>query len=399
MSAIDELIAELCPDGVEYRKLGEVADIGTGSSNTQDQDSDGIYPFYVRSPEVKRSNGFEFDETAIVTAGDGEVGKVFHFVEGKYALHQRAYRVKPTNSTLDAKFLYHYMKANFRTYVERKACSATVKSLRKPMFQNFQIPVPPIEVQREVVRTLDTFSELTTELTTELTCRKQQYAYYRDRLLSRESLEAMDGKPVEMMRLDACGVFERGKRFTKSDYRDNGIPCIHYAEVYTEYQLATSRTVSFVRNEMGESLRFATKGDLVIACTGETKEDIAKSIVWEGEEPVAIHDDCHILHVFNGLDSRYLSYCFQTDSFTKAKIAYATKGKTVRIAASRLASISVPVPSLETQRKVVDILDRFDALTSSLTDGLPAEIEARKAQYEHYRDRLLDFPRKEVAAS
>ena len=80
-------------------------------------------------------------------------------------------------------------------------------------------------------------------------------------------------------------------------------------------------------------------------------------------------------------------------------MAYATKGKTVRIAASRLASIEIPVPSLATQQKVVDVLDRFDALTSSLTDGLPAEIEARKAQYEHYRDRLLDFPRKEVAAS
>ena len=172
---------------VEIVTLGDLADIGTGSNNTQDQEPDGIYPFYVRSPEVKRSNSFEFDETAIVTAGDGDVGKVFHFVEGKYALHQRAYRVKPTNSSLDAKFLYHYMKANFRAYVEQKACSATVKSLRKPMFQNFETPVPSLETQRKVVDILDRFDALTSSLTdglpAEIEARKAQYAYYRDRLL------------------------------------------------------------------------------------------------------------------------------------------------------------------------------------------------------------------------
>lgn len=172
---------------VETVRLQDLADIGTGSSNTQDQEPDGIYPFYVRSPEVKRSNSFEFEEAAIVTAGDGDVGKVFHFVEGKYALHQRTYRVKPTNSSLAAKFLYHYMKVNFRAYVEQKACSATVKSLRKPMFQNFEIPVPSLETQQKVVDILDRFDALTTSLTNgipaEIEARRQQYEYFRDRLV------------------------------------------------------------------------------------------------------------------------------------------------------------------------------------------------------------------------
>ena len=172
---------------VEEKKLGDLADIGTGSSNTQDQEPDGIYPFYVRSPEVKRSNRFEFDETAVITAGDGEVGKIFHFVEGKYALHQRAFRVKPTDSSLDTKFLFYYMKANFRAYVERKACSATVKSLRKPMFINFEIPVPSLATQDHVVDILNRFDTLTTSLTegipAEIAMRREQYEYYRSRLL------------------------------------------------------------------------------------------------------------------------------------------------------------------------------------------------------------------------
>ena len=145
---------------------------------------------------------------------------------------------------------------------------------------------------------------------------------------------------------------------------------------------------------MAGSLRYACTGDLVIACTGESKEDIAKAVVWEGDGKVAVHDDCVILHMGNEVLPRYLAYCLQTESFSKAKQAFATKGKNVRISSSRLASIEIPVPSLEAQRRIVDILDRFDALASSLTDGLPAEIAARRQQYEYYRDRLLSFPHK-----
>ena len=146
---------------------------------------------------------------------------------------------------------------------------------------------------------------------------------------------------------------------------------------------------------MAESLRYANPGDLVIACTGETKEDIAKAIAWEGTGKAAVHDDCCILHTGDKVLPRYLAYCFQTRRFSKTKQELATKGKNVRISAERLSGIEIPVPSLETQQRIVDILDRFDALTTSLTDGLPAEIAARRQQYEHYRDRLLTFPRKD----
>lgn len=137
---------------------------------------------------------------------------------------------------------------------------------------------------------------------------------------------------------------------------------------------------------------------MVIACTGETKEDIAKAIVWEGTQNAAVHDDCAILHLSDRVLPRYLAYCFQTQRFSEEKQRLATEGKNVRISAERLASIEIPVPPLAEQRRIVDVLDKFSALTTSLTDGLPAEIEANRKRYEYYRDKLLDLPRRESAA-
>lgn len=194
------------------------------------------------------------------------------------------------------------------------------------------------------------------------------------------------------------GTLERGRRFTKADYCVDGVPAIHYADIYTRFSTVTNCAVSFVRKELSGNLRYAAPGDLVLACTGETKEDIAKAVAWEGDCPVAVHDDCTIIHLSDKVLPRYLSYYFQTSCFSRAKALLATEGKTVRIAPNRLAAIQVPVPPLSVQQEVVDILDRFDALTTSLTDGLPAEIEARRKQYEYYRDMLLHFPRKEAAA-
>lgn len=191
---------------------------------------------------------------------------------------------------------------------------------------------------------------------------------------------------------------ERGRRFTKADYCRSGIPAIHYADVYTRFHTATKSVCSHVRKEIADTLRYANPGDLIVACTGETRQDIAKAIVWEGTDRVAVHDDCTIIRLADWILPRYISYCFQTSSFTRQKMLASTKGKTVRIAPGRLSAIRIPVPDRETQKIVVDILDRFDVLTTSLSDGLPAEIAVRRKQYEYYRDRLLIFPHKETAA-
>ena len=175
--------------GGAKKKLIDVAIIGTGSRNTNEAIENGIYPFFVRSQEPKKINEYEFDETAIITAGDGiGVGKVFHYISGKYALHQRAYRIVVTDKNLLPKFLFHYIRNNFAHYLKMTSVNSSVTSLRKPMFEKYPIFVPTLEEQQRIVSILDKFETLTNSITEGLPLAIEQsqkrYEYYRELLLS-----------------------------------------------------------------------------------------------------------------------------------------------------------------------------------------------------------------------
>ena len=174
---------------IEWKTLGEVAEIGTGNSNRQDEAEDGLYPFYVRSKNILRSSTYQFDETAIIIPGEGGIGDIFHYTEGKYALHQRAYRIKVnTENELFPKFLFYYMTNAFKPFILARCVGATATSIRKPMLTAFPIPIPPLSEQRRIVDILDRFDTLTNSISEglprEIALRRKQYEYYRDALLS-----------------------------------------------------------------------------------------------------------------------------------------------------------------------------------------------------------------------
>lgn len=393
---------------VEWVTLGSVADIGTGSSNRQDESENGIYPFYVRSKNVLKSDTFEFDEVAIIIPGEGGIGDIFHYVEGKYSLHQRAYRIRVKSDVVSTKFLYHFMSSSFKQYILMKSVGATTSSIRKPMLEGFQVPIPcpenpikSLEIQAEIVRILDAFIELTAEvkakLTAELTIRKNQYKHYRDELMSFKEGE------VEWKALGEIGEFIRGKRFTKADFVEDGISVIHYGEIYTRYGAFATRAFSQVRNDMAGSLRYAEPGDVVITDVGETVEDVGKAVAWLGDEKVAIHDHCYAFR--HSMDPKFVSYCMKTTSFVAVKAKYIARTKVNTLLIRGFSKIKIPVPypgdpdrSLAEQVRIVSILDRFDALTNSLAESLPREIALHQKQYEYYRDLLLSFPRLEKVA-
>lgn len=165
-------------------ELNKIAELGTGSRNTADAVENGDYAFYTRGEVVLAMNEYDFDDTSIVTAGDGVgVGKTMHFVSGKYALHQRAYRIHVVNDKFSSRYVFHLMKQSFLSYMERNSVHASVTSIRKWMLQSFPVPELPLIVQEEIAAKLDTFTEYIDNLKRERELRQKQYEYYRDQLL------------------------------------------------------------------------------------------------------------------------------------------------------------------------------------------------------------------------
>lgn len=179
---------------IRWMKLGDIADIGTGNGNTNEGLDTGKYPFFVKSQDIKYKNEYDFDETAIITSGDGVgVGKIFHFVSGKYALHQRAYRVHIISDNVLPKYFFYYFKNSFLTYISKASFHSSVTSIRRPMMINFPVPVPPLEVQQRIVGILDRFdvlcNDISSGLPAEIEARQKQYEYYRDKLLTFKELK------------------------------------------------------------------------------------------------------------------------------------------------------------------------------------------------------------------
>lgn len=174
----------------EWKTLGEIAEIDTGNKNRQDAVDDGEYPFYVRSKDVYRINSYSFDEEAIIIPGEGGIGDIFHYVNEKYDLHQRAYRVHFITSDINTKYAFYYLQVYFKDYIMNKAVAATVTSIRKPMLQGFPIAFPSLEEQERIVSILDKFEALTTSLSdgipAEQAAQQKRYEYYRDKLLTFE---------------------------------------------------------------------------------------------------------------------------------------------------------------------------------------------------------------------
>jgi restriction modification system DNA specificity domain protein len=392
MSKIFDLINELCPKGVEFRELGDIADIGTGSSNRQDEDSNGKYPFYVRSKNILKSNTFEFDETAIIIPGEGGIGDIFHYIDGKYALHQRAYRICVFCKKIDTKFLYYIMCCHFKKYILAKSVGATATSIRKPMLEKFKLPVPPMEVQREIVRILDSFTLLTAELTAELTARKKQYEFYRDFLLNFNE----DQNEIKWDIIDNIFIMKNGYTPSKAnkDFWENGTISWYRMEDIRENGRILSESIQKITPQAVKGGKLIPKNSIIVATTATI-----------GEHALAIADSFLMNQQFTSftirellkdkLDIKFVFYYFFKICEWCKQNTNSSSFPSVDMA--KLKKVKFPIPSPQTQQKVVDILDKFDTLVNSITEGLPREIELRRKQYEHYRELLLNFKPKMTA--
>lgn len=378
---------------MEWKPLGDIVDlITTGKLNANAMDEDGIYPFFTCNEKPYKINNYAFDLEAIMISGNGSQVGHLNYYEGKFNAYQRTYIVGEFKGFILSMFLFHFLKFTLKDYIIKNSRKGSVPYITMPMLQKFKVPIPPLAVQKEIVRILDTFTDHTAALKTELNARKKQFTHYRDQLFS------FEGKDVEWKPLWEVGKFQRGKRFVKTDMISEGVPCIHYGEMYTYFGPYAYKTKSFVSEELVEKkkLRVAQKNDVVLVGAGETIEDIGMGTAWLGEEAAVTHDACFSFR--SPLNPKYVAYFTRTLLFHNQIKKHIRTGKISAINEKGLSKAKIPVPSIEEQERIVAILDKFVTLTTSKTEGLPAEIEMRQKQYQYYRDMLLTFPKDKIEA-
>jgi type I restriction enzyme S subunit len=389
MSKLEQLLQGV---EVEWKTLGEYCKVLRGNRLTKKElIENGKYPvFHGGLIPLGLYDKFnrKANQTMIINTGSiGEVvwsGVDFWSSDGTFVVE--------TSDCIEDKFLYYYLKIQ-EGYFKSQKREGGVPTIDRTVVESLQIPIPPIAIQKEIVRILDTFTDITAELTAELTARKKQYSHYLEQLF------VFDENEVQHLPManESIGEFQRGKRFVKTDLITEGVPTIHYGEMYTHYGIWANETISFVSDKLvkDKNLRLANKGDVVIVAAGETIKDIGLGTAWLGEQGVVVHDACFSYKTI--LNPKYVAYFTRTKQFHDQIKKHISSGKISAINARGLGKAIIPVPTPIEQERIVSILDKFDILTNSISEGLPKEIELRKKQYEYYRDLLLTFPKKETA--
>lgn len=390
---------------VEWKPLDNVAELKRGTSITKRTSIEGKYPVISGGQQpAYYIDTFNRDGETITVAGSGAyAGFVMYWNEPIFV--SDAFSIKADETQILPRYIYHFL-LNIQEKIHDLKAGGGVPHVYAKDVARFLIPIPcpnnstkSLEIQRKIVDILDKFTTLETELEAqleaELICRKRQYEYYRNRLLSFDMLNRGGQKlnNVMIMSLSELGIFTRGSGLQKKDFTPTGVGCIHYGQIYTYYGTYTYKTKSFVSPDTAKKLKQVEYGDVIITNTSENIQDVCKAVVYMGKEPIVTGGHASIFKPSDKIIGKYLAYYTQTERFTRDKRRFVKGTKVIDVSANDLAKIKIPVPPLVEQERIVSILDKFDSLTNSISEGLPKEIELRRKQYEYYRNELLSFSR------
>ena len=289
MSKLDKLIAEICWDGVYYHTLGSLCNIETGKLNANAAVNNGSYAFFTTAKEISRIDKYRWDTEALLIAGNANIGDIKHY-KGKFEAYQRTYVLTNFSEDILVRFLYYYLCNNLKKYLDSHKNEAAMTYIVLGTLKDFLVPVPPLEVQREIVRILDNFTFLSAELSAELQARRKQYEYYRDTLL-----DVKINIPKVKLKDIATEMF-RGSGIKRDEVTEEGIPCVRYGEIYTTYNTWFNSCVSHTKLDYVQNPKYFEHGDILFAITGESVEDIAKSIAYIGNERCLAGGDIVVLN-------------------------------------------------------------------------------------------------------
>lgn len=366
---------------VEWKKLGEIANITIGEFVHRDKQSpNSKYPVYNGGTTY---TGFyhQYNNVGnkIVISARGYAGFV-NRVFVNYWAGNSSYSIDVNDNNMIWHFVYYYLKNEQFNIMAMQQKGGGLAAISKKQVQELLIPVPSLSEQQRIVGILDTFTSSIENLKEQIAQRRKQYEYYRDQLLD---LEGKEG--VEMKTLGEIGEFIRGNGIQKNDFVEEGFGCIHYGQIHARYGFSAEETISKIEESLYKKCKKAQKGDVVLATTSEDVEGVAKPFVWLGDEEVAVSGDAFIFH--HNQNGKFMGHQFLTHKFMQFKVKYATGAKVVRISGENMAKYEVALPSLSEQQRIVSILDTFEASINNMEQ----QLALREKQYEYYRKKLLTF--------
>ena len=369
MSRLEELIQKLCPDGVEFRKIKNVYKRIKGTSITaakmkEISDPTGEIKIFAGGKTAISAKETDIPQAnitrvpTVLVQSRGMIDAIYYDKPFTFKNEMWAYTAE---DTISVKYLYYVLKNNIQHFREAASGMGSLPQISLPVTEDFIMPIPPLPVQSEIVRILDNFAELTSKLTAELTARKKQYEYYRSILLS------FDGGKVEWKPFGECCILSRGDYITKKTAQKGKIPVILGGQE-PAYYIDKS-------NHIGKAI--------VISRSGASAGFVS---YWN--EPIFVTDG-FVVEPKEELNFKFLF--FYLKNLQPDLNAMKKGGGVPHITGENIVKLNIPVPPLPEQEHIVAILDRFDTLCNNISTGLPAEIEARKKQYEYYRDKLFAF--------
>ena len=414
MSRLEELIQILCPNGVEYVSLGEFASINKGEQlNLTKMTDDAPYPVMNGgvSPSGKYHEFNTEENTITVSQGGASAGYV-NFLLTKFWAGAHCYVVKPKNERVNNKYLFYFIK-NSETKIQGAKYGAGIPGLNKSTLENLSFPLPPLTVQEEIVRILDTFSGVVTELEQKLeaeqAARVRQYQHYRNELLSFDSKSKIMEKLLSQICLEGVKYERLGGKEGICRVEPSGVDKVinitersvklcNYMDVYNNRYITDAIVEQCTEGSVNQSEyeRFVLReGQVLLTKDSETREDIAQSAyVCKDFDDVVCGYHLAVLTPVTKINSKYLNYVLQSANLRNYFSKMANGVSRYGLKLKSIEDALIPNPPLEIQEQIVSILDHFDTLVNDLMSGLPAEITLRRKQYETYRDKLLTFTRR-----
>ena len=389
MSKIFDLINELCPDGVKFDEIGVICkSLAKGTLKQENLVDKGAYPVVNSSRDYYGFyDKYNNEANAFTVASRGEYAGFVKFIDCKFWAGGLCYPYTSNDEEyVLTKFIFYFLKSIEKKNMDILVARGSIPALNKSDIDKVKIPVPPMEVQREIVRILDSFTLLTAELTAELTARKKQYEFYRDFLLSFDELDK-NGGGCELKMLGEMILNVSNIKWSNNDKIYNYIDLTSVD--MQNHQIGNLSNISKEKHP-SRAQQIVKFNDIIFATTRPMQKRIAMIPKYlDGQ--ICSTGYC-VLRVDEKIAlSSWVYYVLCTSIFYDYVDKFQQGASYPSISDNIVKKFKIPVPSLQTQQKVVDILDKFDTLVNSITEGLPREIELRRKQYEHYRELLLNF--------